>query len=106
MAAGHALWLVGAGLLACAMGALSGVMFGLMMHFARSGYQALDYGLQASLFTLSRLAVPVLAGILLDRLGYPAMFTALALGMAAVTVMALLGGSILQGAISKSGEVR
>ena len=65
MAAGYGLWLVGAGLLACAMGALSGVMFGLMMHFARSGYQALDYGLQASLFTLSRLAVPVLAGILL-----------------------------------------
>lgn len=106
MAAGYGLWLVGAGLLACAMGALSGVMFGLMMHFARSGYQALDYGLQASLFTLSRLAVPVLAGILLDRLGYPAMFTVLALGMAAVTVMALLGGSILQGVISKNGEVR
>ncbi|WKD29243.1 MFS transporter [Halomonas sp. KG2] len=99
MAAGHALWLVGAGLLACAMGALSGVMFGLMMHFARSGYQALDYGLQASLFTLSRLAVPVLAGILLDRLGYPAMFTALALGMAAVVVLVLLVSRRLQRAV-------
>ena len=106
MAAGQSLWLAGAGLIACAMGALSGLMFGLMMHFVRSGYQALDYGLQASLFTLSRLAVPVLAGIVLDRFGYSSMFTMLALCMAAVTVMALLGGSILQSVISQSGEVR
>lgn len=105
MAAGQSLWLVGAGLIACAMGALSGLMFGLMMHFARSGYQALDYGLQASLFTLSRLAVPVLAGIVLDRLGYSGMFTMLALCMAAVVVLALLGSRFLQGSISKSGEV-
>ncbi|BCB06976.1 hypothetical protein HHSLTHF2_08660 [Vreelandella venusta] len=48
----------------------------------------------------------MLAGIVLDWLGYPAMFAALALGMAAVTVMALLGGSILQSVISQSGEVR
>ncbi|MGO3243425.1 MAG: MFS transporter [Halomonas sp.] len=99
MAAGHGLWLVGAGLLACAMGALSGVMFGLMMHFARSGYQALDYGLQASLFTLSRLAVPVLAGIVLDRLGYSGMFTMLALCMAAVVVLVLLVSRRLQRAV-------
>ena len=78
------LWLLGAGLIACAMGALSGVMFGLMMYFARAGSRALNDGLQASLFNLSRLAVPVLAGIVLDRLGYPAMFTALALCMVVV----------------------
>ncbi|MCL7930515.1 MFS transporter [Halomonas llamarensis] len=101
MAAGQSLWLWGAGLIACAMGALSGVMFGLMMHFARAGRRALDYGLQASLFTLSRLAVPVLAGIVLDRLGYPAMFTALALCMAAVVVLALLGSRRLEAVLQR-----
>ena len=106
MGVAHALWLLGAGLIACAMGALSGVMFGLMMYFARAGSRALDDGLQASLFTLSRLAVPVLAGIVLDRLGYPAMFTALALCMVVVVGGALLGSKVLQESISKRGEVR
>lgn len=99
MAAEQSLWLVGAGLIACAMGALSGLMFGLMMHFARPGNRALDYGLQASLFTLSRLAVPVLAGIVLDRLGYSGMFTMLALCMAAVVVLALIVSRGLQRAV-------
>lgn len=99
MAAGQSLWLVGAGLIACAMGALSGLMFGLMMHFARPGNRALDYGLQASLFTLSRLAVPVLAGTVLDRLGYSGMFTMLALCMAAVVVLALIVSRGLQRAV-------
>ncbi|MCC5901402.1 MAG: MFS transporter [Halomonas sp.] len=99
MAAGQSLWLVGAGLIACAMGALSGLMFGLMMHFARPWNRALDYGLQASLFTLSRLAVPVLAGIVLDRLGYSGMFIMLALCMAAVVVLALLVSRGLQRAV-------
>lgn len=99
MAAEQSLWLVGAGLIACAMGALSGLMFGLMMHFARPGNRALDYGLQASLFTLSRLAVPVLAGIVLDRLGYSSMFTMLALCMAAVVVLALIVSRGLQRAV-------
>ncbi|MDQ7727786.1 MFS transporter [Halomonas sp. SpR8] len=99
MAAGQSLWLVGAGLIACAMGALSGLMFGLMMHFARPGNRALDYGLQASLFTLSRLAVPVLAGIVLDQLGYSGMFTMLALCMAAVVVLALIVSRGLQRAV-------
>ena len=56
--------------------------------------------------TLSRLAVPVLAGIVLDRLGYPAMFTVLALCMVVVVGVALLGSKVLQESISKRGEVR
>ncbi|MGY6565391.1 MFS transporter [Halomonas sp. KM-1] len=101
MAAGQTLWLAGAGLLACAMGALSGLVFGLMMHFARPGYRALDYGLQASLFTLSRLAMPILAGVLLDGLGYAGMFMVLALGMVAVGALTLPTAGRLESALSR-----
>src|SRR5207253_676014 len=51
-----------AGLLAAAMlvamGATATLAFGLMMYFTRAGFDAADYGTQASLFALSRLAVP------------------------------------------------
>lgn len=102
VAAGQTLWLVGAGLLACAMGALSGLVFGLMMHFARPGYRALDYGLQASLFTLSRLAMPILAGVLLDGLGYAGMFMVLALGMVAVGALTLPTAGRLELVLSRT----
>ncbi|MGV2930831.1 hypothetical protein ACE3G8_07030 [Vreelandella venusta] len=48
----------------------------------------------------------MLAGIVLDWLGYSGMFTMLALCMAMVVVLVLLVGSILQSVISQSGEVR
>lgn len=102
IAAGQAAWLLGAGLIACAMGVISGLMFGLMMHFTRPGSRALDYGLQASLFTLSRLAVPVLAGIVLDRLSYSGMFTVLALCMVVVAVMVVPGSQRLETALARS----
>lgn len=83
-------WLaVGALLIALAMGAAASLAFGLMMFFARDGHHAADYGLQASLFALSRLVVPVAAGFLLDRTGYAGMLAGLAVAMGGVFVFAL-----------------
>ncbi|MBS7724728.1 MFS transporter [Pseudomonas lalucatii] len=80
---------VGAALIAAAMGAISALVFGLMMFFTRQQRQAADYGLQASLFVVSRLAVPVLAGVALDRLGYTGMLLGLTLAMLGVAGLAL-----------------
>ncbi|WP_439888404.1 MFS transporter [Pseudomonas sp. MBLB4123] len=80
---------VGAALVAAAMGAISALVFGLMMFFTRQQRQAADYGLQASLFVVSRLAVPVLAGVALDRLGYTGMLLGLTLAMLGVAGLAL-----------------
>ncbi len=66
---------------AAAMGASSGLVFGLMMSFTRPGLAALDYGIQSSLFALSRTVVPLLAGILLDRGGHAGMLGGLAVGL-------------------------
>lgn len=73
--------LVGAAfLLAIAVGAASGLVFGVMMYFVRPGLQALDYGIQSSLFILTRTLVPAIAGILIDRTGYAGMLGALVTG--------------------------
>jgi len=66
-------------LMAAAIGGLSALMFMLMMAFSRAENRAVDYGLQASLFTLSRLTGPLFSGLLLDRLGAGAMLSTLAL---------------------------
>ncbi|MEW9900482.1 MFS transporter [Chitinivorax sp. PXF-14] len=80
-------WLIGAAvLLAAAMGVVSSLAFALMMEFARSDLRAVDYGLQASLFTLSRIAVAPLAGLLLDRLGHPGMLGVLAVAALVVVL--------------------
>lgn len=82
VAAAHAPapWLVAAAaLLAVAMGVASSLTFTLMMEFARSEQRAVDYGLQASLFTLTRIAVALIAGTLLDHLGHPGMVAVLAI---------------------------
>ena len=81
--------LLAALLLAVAMGAMSTLVFGLMMGFTRRHRQASDYGLQASLFVLSRLLVPVAAGVLLDRFGHVGMLLGLSLGMLAVCLWVL-----------------
>ena len=88
-AAGPLGLLLGAALLACAMGAISALLFGLMMFFTRELRQATDYGLQASLFVLSRLLVPVAAGMLLDRFGYAGMLLGLTLAMLGVLALAM-----------------
>ncbi|MFV0662385.1 MFS transporter [Denitromonas sp.] len=76
-----------AAFLAVAMGVASALAFALMMEFARDGWRAADYGLQASLFTLGRIAVAPPAGLLLDRLGYPGMLAALAAASLAVALL-------------------
>ncbi|WP_024304092.1 MFS transporter [Pseudogulbenkiania sp. MAI-1] len=86
-----AAWLLAAsGLLALAMGATSSLVFSLMMDFSRQYHQAVDYGIQASLFALGRLAVPPLAGVLLDIYHYPGMLLALTV---AAFLVALLSGA-------------
>lgn len=83
-------WLVAAAyLLAAAMGAVSSLMFGLMMFFSRRHHQANDYGLQASLFVLTRLLVPIGAGALLDRSGPAGMLAGLCLATLGVCVLAM-----------------
>lgn len=78
-------WLVTCALLlALVMGASAGLLFGMMMNHTRAGLTAVDYGLQSSLFVLTRTLVPMLAGILLDRLGYLGMLAGLILCMAGV----------------------
>lgn len=75
-------WLVASALLlAASMGAVSALMFGLTLFFTRRQRNAADYGLQSTLFTLTRLAVPVAAGVMLDRLGQVGMLLGLSLGV-------------------------
>lgn len=79
-------------LVAVAMGAAATLAFGLTMYFARQALQAADYGLQASLFSLSRMVVPLVCGVLLDRQGYAGMLAVLAVVMVLVSVFALMSG--------------
>ncbi|MCE0460527.1 MFS transporter [Pseudomonas uvaldensis] len=97
-------WLVTAAfLLATAMGAVSSLMFGLMMFFSRRLQQAHDYGLQASLFVLTRLLVPIGAGALLDRSGPAAMLAGLCLAMLGVCVLAVAARSSIAQATAYAG---
>lgn len=73
--------IVAAMCLAASMGAVSALMFGLTYFFTRRQQNAADYGLQTTLFTLARMAVPVGAGALLDALGAPGMLIGLTLGV-------------------------
>ncbi|WP_300001886.1 MFS transporter [uncultured Cedecea sp.] len=77
-------------LVAVAMGGISSLMFGLMMFFTRNERRAADYGLQASLFVVTRLTFPIGAGALLDLGGYSLMLSALCCGVLAVLVTVLL----------------
>lgn len=93
--------LLAALLLAVAMGAMSALVFGLMMGFTRQHRQASDYGLQASLFVASRLLVPIGAGVLLDHFGHLGMLLGLSLAMLAVCLLVLgLGGRL--GALARA----
>lgn len=75
--------------IAAAMGATAALAFGLMMSHARPGLQALDYGIQSSVFSLTRILVPVAAGMMLDRAGPAWMLAALAAAAAGVLWLAL-----------------
>lgn len=87
--AGQMAFVVGTIALACTMGATSALAFGLMMGFTRPQHQAADYGMQASLFTLSRLLVLPLAGVMLDRFGYVGMLSSLTFAMLGVFALAM-----------------
>ncbi|WP_437880014.1 MFS transporter [Pseudomonas sp. LRF_L74] len=73
---------------ALAMGASAGLVFGLMMEHTRPSLDALDYGIQSSLFIAARTCVPLLAGILLDRFGYVGMLSGLLLGVGIALALA------------------
>lgn len=87
--AGQIAFVAGALALACTMGATSALAFGLMMDFTRPRCHAADYGAQASLFTLGRLLMLPLAGVMLDRFGYAGMLSSLTLAMLGVFVLAM-----------------
>jgi len=72
---------------AASLGSIAALAFALTMHFARNGTAAADHGLHASLFAFSRLLVPALAGLVIDRWGIPALLAWLAAAMLGVRVM-------------------
>ena len=82
---------------AASMGATAALVFGLMMSHARPGLQALDYGIQSSVFALTRIAAPLAAGMLLDIAGAGAMLAALAIGATGVLALAWRQGRALRG---------
>lgn len=82
---------------AASMGATAALVFGLMMSHARPGLQALDYGIQSSVFALTRIAAPLAAGVLLDIAGAGAMLVALAIGATGVLALAWRQGRALRG---------
>lgn len=82
-------WLISSALLiAASMGAVSALLFGLTMFFTRRQRNASDYGLQSTIFTLARMAVPIVAGIVLDRFGQVVMLGVLTLGVLFAFVLA------------------
>ncbi|MGE8656448.1 MAG: MFS transporter [Achromobacter sp.] len=82
---------------AAAMGATAALVFGLMMSHARPGLQALDYGIQASVFALTRIVAPLAAGVLLDVAGAGVMLALLALGASGVLALAWRQGRAPRG---------
>ena len=102
--AGPAWMAVAALMVACAMGCMAAVAFGLMMYFVRAGRSAMDYGTQASLFAVGRIAVPLLAGVLLDRLGYAGMLGCLSAAMLAVLLLSLNSRGRIAAAVELRGD--
>lgn len=76
--------------LALSLGLSSGLVLGLLMAQSREHHEAVDYGIQSSLFSLSRMLVPAVAGVLLDHIGYQGMFTALLLAALSVTLVTFI----------------
>ncbi|WMD21770.1 MFS transporter [Achromobacter seleniivolatilans] len=83
--------------IAAAMGATAALAFSLMMSHTRPGLQALDYGIQSSVFSFTRILAPLAAGLLLDAAGPAWMLAALAAASAGVLLLALRSaGSLLR----------
>lgn len=75
--------------IAVALGAASGLIFAQMMQMVRPGLTALDYGIQSNIFILARTIIPLMAGVMFDRLGPVGMLAGLALGTLAGLILSL-----------------
>jgi len=74
-------------LIALAVGASAGLVYGLTMYYARPGLAALDYGIQTSLFVAGRTFIPMFAGMILDWGGYSGMLGSLMLAIALLLLL-------------------
>lgn len=88
---------------AVAMGYIAALAFGLTMHFARRQAAAADYGLQSRLFALSRVLVPAVGGVLLDRAGHAGLLACLAAAMLGVCGLCMRQAATLPGRSGRSG---
>lgn len=95
--------LVAAAGVAVAMGYIAALAFGLTMHFARRQAAAADYGLQSSLFALSRVLVPAVGGALLDRASHAGLLACLAAAMLGVCGLCIRQAATLPGRSGRSG---
>jgi MFS transporter, PAT family, beta-lactamase induction signal transducer AmpG len=96
--ASRAALLAGMLLVAIGVGGSSALGFGLTMHYSRRGSQALDYGLQSSLLTFTRLGITPLAGLLQTQHSYAGMFAGLAAASLCVFILSLaVRGHIARG---------
>ena len=77
-------------LIASSMGIASTLFIGLMFNFTRQTKRASDYGLQASLFVIARILIPIIAGVMLDLGGYQLMLGCLALIMLGLFIFSVL----------------
>ena len=85
------LWIITSALLVAAgMGGISALLFALTYLFTRTDTVATDYALQTTLFTLSRITVPILAGIVLDHFGQISMLSLLCLGVLTAFIICYL----------------
>lgn len=85
------LWIITSALLvAVGMGGISALLFALTYLFTRTDTVATDYALQTTLFTLSRITVPILAGIVLDHFGQISMLSLLCLGVLTAFIICYL----------------
>lgn len=83
-------------LISIGMGGISALLFGLTLLFTRKDNNAADYGLQTTLFTISRIGVPVLAGILLDHSGQINMLLFLVSGVTIALIITWYNRHIIQ----------
>ncbi|OCG27854.1 hypothetical protein A9G11_12215 [Gilliamella sp. wkB108] len=77
-------------LIASSMGIASTLFIGLMFNFTRQTKRASDYGLQASLFVIARILIPIIAGVMLDLGGYQLMLGCLSLIMLGLFIFSVL----------------
>lgn len=83
-------------LIGVGMGGISALLFGLTLLFTRKENNAADYGLQTTLFTISRIGIPIFAGILLDYSGQISMLLFLVTGVTMALIIAWFSRNTIQ----------